>query len=382
MQSRMHPKYYLSQEIFDREQAKVFRKVWLFAGLAAMVSENNSYLTRKIAGVPVVIQNFKGEIKAFENVCLHRSAPLQQGFCGRRALVCPYHAWSYDSSGAVKQIPDCNALYRFNDGERQSLKLREFALKQIGSLLFINLSSDPMLLEDQFSSKFITLLEDSSNHYDTEVTFTTWHASFNWKLVYENLRDLNHVRYIHPKSLGQALKFQKHESDIFIDEAASPLTNLSPAGLRTEMRRFSQAGAEDAEYVQARHEAWMDMVEPWRGANGYYNWLAYPNLHIASGTGGYSFSIENHVPVSPGKTDVEIYYFTAKKKQRYATSHQVLLSHMHYSKKVVGEDIAILEAVQSALHHDAPMPTQGAYETQNRLVERWYTTLMETSHEI
>lgn len=382
MQSRMHPKYYLSQEIFDREQAKIFRKVWLFAGLASLVSENNSYLTRKIAGVPVVIQNFKGELKAFENICLHRSAPLQQGFCGRRALVCPYHAWSYDSSGAVRQIPDCDALYRFSDEERQSLKLREFALQQVGSLLFINLSSDPMPLEAQFSDKFIKLLEDSSKQYDTEVMFTTWHASFNWKLVYENLRDLNHVRYVHPRSLGQALKFQKHASDIFIDEAAGPLTDLSPTGLRTEMRRFSQAGAEDAEYAQTRHYAWMDMVEPWRGADGYYNWLAYPNLHIASGTGGYSFSIENHIPLSPSKTDVEIYYLTAKKKQPYATSHQVLLSHMHYSKKVVGEDIAILEAVQSALHPDAPMPSQGAYETQNRLVERWYTTLMETGHEI
>jgi len=60
----------------------------------------------------------------------------------------------------------------------------------------------------------------------------------------------------------------------------------------------------------------------------------------------------------------------------------VLLSHMHYSKQIVGEDIAILEGIQSVLHNEAPLPTQGAYEHTNRNIERWYTTLMETDHEI
>ena len=55
---------------------------------------------------------------------------------------------------------------------------------------------------------------------------------------------------------------------------------------------------------------------------------------------------------------------------------------MHGSRRVTGEDIDIMEKVQAALHADAPMPTQGAYEFQNRLIERWYTSLMETDHEI
>jgi hypothetical protein len=86
--------------------------------------------------------------------------------------------------------------------------------------------------------------------------------------------------------------------------------------------------------------------------------------------------------VSPGETDVEIFFIAARKKVSYADSAQVLLSQMHYSKQVVGEDIAILEAVQAVLHEKAPLPTQGAYEYANRHIERWYTTLMETDHEI
>lgn len=52
MRSRMHPKYYLSQEIFEREQRKIFRRVWLFAGLKTLLRENNCFITRKIAGIP------------------------------------------------------------------------------------------------------------------------------------------------------------------------------------------------------------------------------------------------------------------------------------------------------------------------------------------
>jgi hypothetical protein len=55
---------------------------------------------------------------------------------------------------------------------------------------------------------------------------------------------------------------------------------------------------------------------------------------------------------------------------------------MHGSRLVVGEDINIMENVQAALHEEAPIPTQGAYEFTNRLVERWYTLMMETDHEI
>lgn len=379
MRSRMHPKYYLSQQVFELEQKKIFRKVWLFAGMKSFLPKHNSFITRKIAGIPVVIQNFNGELRAFENVCLHRSAPLQQGAMGTRPLVCPYHAWSYDSGGCVKKIPDCDAIYRIGAAEKQSLKLRNFTLVELSGLLFINLSPEPMPFEEQFSPEFVALLKSSAEAYDTEVITTTWHAKFNWKLIYENLRDFNHVKYLHAKSLAKvaSFPFSADERDL----AEAPLQDCSSASLRREMRKFSYGGPE-GKIDPIRRVAWLEMVERWGDTDAYFNWLAYPNLHIACGNGGYSFAIENHVPVSPGETDVELFFVTARKKKNYAFSPQVLLTHMHYGKQILSEDIGMLEAVQSVLHMDAPMPTQGVYESTNRQVERWYTTLMETDHEI
>lgn len=131
MQSRMHPRYYLDPDIFEREQQKIFRKVWLFAGLKTLLTQHNAFITRKIAGIPVVIQNFHGELRAFENVCLHRSALIQTERVGRRPLVCAYHAWKYDAQGQVSNIPHCDAIYRFSDAQKQSFKLREFSLRTV-----------------------------------------------------------------------------------------------------------------------------------------------------------------------------------------------------------------------------------------------------------
>lgn len=382
MRSRMHPKYYLSQEVFDREQRKIFRKAWVFAGIKTLLMKKNAFITRKVAGIPVVIQNFQGELRAFENVCLHRSAPLQTAPAGSRPLVCPYHGWKYDAQGGVANIPQCAEIYRFDEQEKSSMRLREFALRAVGNLLFINVDADPLPLEDQFSPDVIASLESSSNAYDNEVMVTTWRGRFNWKLVAENLSDPNHIRFLHSKDFSSYIKY-----DIGVDEAAylessQPLAALDRASLRREMRRFSYGGAVADIPDMRRVPWWQDKVDRYGNRNAYYHWTVMPGLHIASGNGGYSFTIENYVPVSPGETDLELYWVTARKKEPLEAAQQVLYANMLGSKKIVGEDVEMLEKIQATLHFDAPTPNQGAYESFNRLVERWYTTLMETEHGI
>lgn len=390
MKSRMQPKYYLSPGIFEQEREKIFKKMWLFFGLKSLLLKNNNFIARKIAGIPVVIQNFQGTLRAFENVCLHRSALLQTGFTGCRPLVCPYHAWKYDASGQASNIPHCEKLYQFSDNEKNSLKLREFAVRTVGRLVFINLSDEPFPLEDQFSADFLSSLEDSSNAYDGEVMMTTWHCRFNWKLPYENLRDFNHVAYVHPRTLAPFVDLYAQVDATATQESLQPLANASAPTLRQEIRRYSYGGTPEGALDQLRPHEWHSHIERWRSSrlsgtapetdDAYFNWLAFPNLHIASGDGGHTFTIEHHIPIAPDRTDVEIYYMSARKKQNYAASVQVLLAAMHAGRTILKEDYDILEQVQDALHLQAPLPTQGAYESTNRLIERWYTTLMENEH--
>jgi carnitine monooxygenase subunit len=379
MRSRMHPKYYLSQDIFEREQEKIFRRVWVFATVKTLLPEHNSFVTRKIAGIPVVIQNFEGELRAYENVCLHRNALIQTEPVGKRPLACKYHAWRYDSNGHVANIPDRDTIYRLKPEQCANLRLREFALRVVGNVIFINLDKNPIPFEEQFPADFIATLEESSSMWDTEVLTTTWHGKFNWKLAYENLRDGNHPRFVHPRSLAKTNDYALAGVDeAQFTEAQTALPAVDAASLREEMRRFSY-GNVDATIPNLQQSGWRQNVERWRDDDVYYTWLAYPNLHIST-PAGFSFTLEHHIPVAPDRTDVEIFWFTARKKKAYAQSSQVLLESMHGSKRVVGEDIEIMEAVQAALHQQGPVPTLGAYESMNMLVERWYTLLMDSDH--
>ena len=384
MRSKMDPRYYLSEEAFLREQALLYERVWQFLALKPLVSRHNAFVTRRLCGIPIVVQNFHGEIHAFENVCLHRQAALQWDSEGRRPLVCRYHGWGYNARGEAENIPFCEDVYRFPEARRRELRLREYPLEIVGNLIFVNLAPDPIPIGEQFTAEFIESLRSSSEAYDDEVMLTTFHARFNWKLAYENLRDANHPRFVHSQSLAKAVTFAPAVDDALSAEAKTAATSNATLGRDAAMalmRRFSWGGPDSRLHESPRYE-WHRHVERWGNEDWYYNWLAFPNLHIASATAGFSFIVEHHVPVAPGRTDLLVHWVTAKKKTRYAWSPAVLYSHMLGARIVLAEDIKVMEMVQSALHQRAPTPTAGDYEAMNMLVERWYLELMGGSFAI
>src|SRR3954452_13460098 len=60
-----------------------------------------------------VLLTFSGSApRAFANVCRHRGHELLPvgGAAGHRAVVCPYHGWSYRLEGALRAAPgmDCD----------------------------------------------------------------------------------------------------------------------------------------------------------------------------------------------------------------------------------------------------------------------------------
>lgn len=213
---------------------------------------------------------------------------------------------------------------------------------------------------------------------------TTYEARCNWKLFYENLRDLHHVRYIHARTLYQKTRF----AHLIDEDGLATLRRLRSAGAITDrgealalLRGFS-TGGRDAPLEEQPAHPWYPLVERFCDRDGafhdaYYNWLPYPNMHIASSNGGYAFTIEHHVPVAPGHTEMVVYFMTAKKKRPYAASAAVLHASMIGTDKVLREDIGVLEDIQRGLHPDAVRASLGDYESENAVIHRWYMDLME-----
>jgi len=49
-----------------------------------------------VAGNAVAVYNVGGAVYATSNRCLHRGGPLGQGMLDGNAVICPWHAWSWD----------------------------------------------------------------------------------------------------------------------------------------------------------------------------------------------------------------------------------------------------------------------------------------------
>jgi nitrite reductase/ring-hydroxylating ferredoxin subunit len=49
-----------------------------------------------VAGKPVALYNVAGTFYATSNTCIHRGGPLGQGLLEGHAVMCPWHAWTWD----------------------------------------------------------------------------------------------------------------------------------------------------------------------------------------------------------------------------------------------------------------------------------------------
>jgi nitrite reductase (NADH) small subunit len=55
----------------------------------------------------ICIANSDGSISAMDNVCPHRGGPLGQGIVEEGKLICPWHAWAFDTkTGVAVHRPD------------------------------------------------------------------------------------------------------------------------------------------------------------------------------------------------------------------------------------------------------------------------------------
>lgn len=366
MLSPLSQKDYLSAEVLALERERLFGRLWIFAALRQLLEKPDSFATRTIGGVPVVLQNCGGVIKAFENQCLHRQMPLQWEDYGRRPLVCRYHGWSYDADGAVRHIPGRDSLYRFPESEVAAMRLRQIAVACVGNLIFVNLAENPIPIGEQFSEPLLARLEAASNAFDGEVMHTRVSAKYNWKLSFENVMDGNHVRYLHTGTFLPHMPPQFHGPG---EEDPGACIAQETESQRHELRDVS---FEFKVRFKVTDQSWHRRIARFGQDDAYYNFFLYPNVNFIS-VAGRIFLIQQFDPVSPALTEIGLSLMTATKVKRIPASAALLWAHFCAEKEVLDEDIRALEELQSRLYENGRRASHGAYEShlmKNRAVYR------------
>ena len=98
---------YTSKERLEKEKEVIFKNYPIVTGPAAQLTATGDYFLHDLTGLPIVVIKGKdGKVRAFLNMCRHRGVRLLEEPKGqiKRNIVCPYHAWSYDTQGCLKGI--------------------------------------------------------------------------------------------------------------------------------------------------------------------------------------------------------------------------------------------------------------------------------------
>ena len=199
-QARAMPKsVYTSAEFLDREQDHIFRKDWLCAGRAEALPDPGDYLTMQIAGEPVIVlRDRAGAIRAMSNVCRHRMSTLLEGRGNTRAIVCPYHAWTYNLDGTLRGAPAM--------GNNETFCKTDIALPQVRCTVWqgwIMVTLNPDAPDPALALRDVDTLVgylDMSSYRETFRETFRW--ATNWKVLAENFMESYHLPVCHAGTIG------------------------------------------------------------------------------------------------------------------------------------------------------------------------------------
>lgn len=223
---------YLSEERHAREQAGIFRRLPQIVALEGELAARGACLVREVAGVSLlVVRGADGAVRGFRNACRHRATQLLDAPCTLKAIVCPYHGWTYDLAGARIHLPHPDAFDARCDA-RQGLIEVPLAVRH--GLVFAAL--EPFDL-----AGFLAPIDDelASLAVDRWAVYrhVTREVRGNWKLIIDAFLDAYHLRQLHRSTIYP----------FFADACAE----IEPAGphIRAVVARraFAEAAAADLE---------------------------------------------------------------------------------------------------------------------------------------
>lgn len=128
---------YFDPARYENEMGLLFRRYAVVVAFSGQLRKPGDFVTHNDTGQPILlVRGTDGVLRAFLNVCRHRSASVEIKACGagKRAFVCPYHGWSYDLTGRLLGISDGAA---FGDVDREHYGLRGLAVAEKYGLVWV-----------------------------------------------------------------------------------------------------------------------------------------------------------------------------------------------------------------------------------------------------
>ena len=132
---------YSDPEIFEEEQEKIFKKVWIPVCHESELPEPYDFRTMSIAREPIiVVRGPDNQVRAFLNVCPHRGMLIERRPSGSflegspsgnpKHMTCMFHAWQFDMKG------NCAYISRQEEGYQDRIKKSDVGLRRLRCEVF------------------------------------------------------------------------------------------------------------------------------------------------------------------------------------------------------------------------------------------------------
>lgn len=347
---------YYSREQYEREVERLMLPAWHVACTQGELADDGDYLTRDVLGRPVIFWRTGGEVRAFLNVCAHRSCKLTDDCHGNfPRLQCQYHGWEYDERGNTRRIPDAKS---FRPMEPGIVGLRSFRTETVGQLIFFTMNDDAPPLAEYLGPGYALC---------RELFDDTWKCTgpsdrqidCNWKCYIENTVESYHVETVHPTTLKQMPSEETctHE----FDDRWSLLRTSGKEGRLDYMDRIA-------------HRVLGVDRDP-----DYWNMLIYPNLVM--GKMSLFGWIDETLPLGPNRMQVFARGFTRIGRPGPLPAVMRFLVRRwgrRFFTKLVAEDAAVLKSVQLGLE-SPEQPPGGLISTREERVFHFQNYIQRTT---
>ena len=345
------PSSYYDPTVLHAEMEQIFLRRWIFVGDARQLPNHQDFRVLEIGGLSVILQNFDGSIKAFNNVCSHRFARIHGQPAGNRELRCPYHGWIYNSEGLPYAIPRKPLIAEITPATLCDFRLSRWHVQTVGPLLFIK-KEYPGKCEPV--EGLVAQLGDYAQPFAEmasacgELIENTEHlVQANWKVVVENTLEGYHVDCVHPTTIGK----------LGMAGLKTAERSRGPDPARQKPSYFTSDGENSAVFSELKPEisARLDRTYGFlarrpQKLEGYRHFYCFPNFVLAS-TRGESFSLQRILPLSEGVTQLTSFLFATDglgdlSKMEVALRRQFNLAAADLVRAVFAEDAGICEEVQ------------------------------------
>lgn len=375
-QQRIPAERFSSAHYKEQEWTQLWRKVWNPGPRLEEINSPGDYVLHELGKESFIfVMADDKKIRGFYNVCQHRGNRLVTGkVCdSSRFFKCAFHAWSYNTDGTIKGVPDPDNFPQFKNGiPKEELGLAEIRIDCWGGWIWFNLDGDAPALMD-----FLGELPAQLAPYQLEnmrlLEYKTFLWDANWKVACDAFNESYHFRGLHP----QMLKWSDDRARIELLGPHSRMINKygttsSPysgaSDVFPELKEWMSYNGMDAEsYQGAPEDVWKAKVSFSRSIQDQapapysdmtdeqltdvYHYFIFPGFAMnvfPEGINGFRYR--------PHETDPDKMYYDLIMLVHYPEGQQIPCERKFYTDKVTYSQVAdtpISYIVTDVLQQDA-----------------------------